>query len=89
MNYLKGIFINDIDIQDNQMEVPRSKIATEITGTGMFKLLTRNAGNFAKHALYLPRRYDWIIVEDVLGELCLVPLHKKDNTGKPPPETGQ
>lgn len=37
----------------------------------------RAGGKFFNKAIYLLRRYDWILGEDENGVLCLVPLKKR------------
>ena len=40
-------------------------------------IVRRNAGQFAHDAFFLDSTYDWIIIKDTLGSLCLIPLKKK------------
>lgn len=74
INYIKGV-IKEQDSNESIIELEKSQLVD--IQKKEIELERRNFGNFEDKAFYLPSFFDWIIVKDDKGGLCLVPVRKE------------
>ncbi len=72
MEYKIGIIFDD-KTEPSTVQIPASSLCA-VTDR---HVTIRTEGEFKGNAFFLSSGYDWVIVRDHLGSLCLVPMKQK------------